>query len=293
MTRQCSVLKERMWRERLDRYHQRGVSVAALCAAEGVSLAAFYCWQRRLREVAGPECGPQVATSVGRDAAVRDHAALVVLVVVWAPEDEVWIEVPGSVVAGLVAGSLTTYIERREDANFYEINPAIDRFAQNKRFFTYLANSRERQATSPVVLGDARLKLCDALENYGLLLLEAFTSDAIPVHLLTKEAIVEYFAKLQPTEVMACHISNLHVDLEPVLANIDSDLGDVADVQEDHRLSFDERRRGKNPSSWLVIALPQDTLELVLRSGPWLPCRPRPTLGVWTDDQSNLLSAVR
>ncbi len=105
MTRQRSVSKERMWRERLDRYRQSGVSVAAFCAAEGVSLAAFYGWQRRLREVVGPACGPQVAAPVVRDAAVRetagDHAALFVPVAVRALVGEVRIDMPGGVVLRL------------------------------------------------------------------------------------------------------------------------------------------------------------------------------------------------
>ncbi len=105
MTRQRSVSKERMWRERLDRYRQCGVSVAAFCAAEGVSLAAFYGWQRRLREVVGPACGPQVAAPVVRDAAVReaagDQAALFVPVAVRAPVGEVRIDLPGGVVVRL------------------------------------------------------------------------------------------------------------------------------------------------------------------------------------------------
>lgn len=105
MTRQRSVSKERMWRERLDRYRQSGVSVAAFCAGEGVSLAAFYGWQRRLREAVGPAGGPQVAAPVVRDVAVReaagDHAALFVPVAIRAPVGEVRIDVPGGVVLRL------------------------------------------------------------------------------------------------------------------------------------------------------------------------------------------------
>ena len=101
MTRQRSVSKDRMWRERLDRYRQSGVSVAAFCAAEGVSLAAFYGWQRRLRDVVGS----QVAAPVVRDAAVReaagDQAALFVPVAVRAPVGEVRIDMPGGVVVRL------------------------------------------------------------------------------------------------------------------------------------------------------------------------------------------------
>ena len=105
MTRQRSVSKDRMWRERLARYRQSGVSVAAFCVSEGVSLAAFYGWQRRLREVVGPACGPQVAAPVVRDAAVReaagDQAAFFVPVAVRASVGEVRIDVPGGVVVRL------------------------------------------------------------------------------------------------------------------------------------------------------------------------------------------------
>jgi len=94
-----------MWRERLDRYQQSGVSVAAFCAAEGVSLAALYGWQRRLREPAGAACGPRVAASVVRTPAVReaagDPAALFVPVAVRPPVGEVQIDVPGGVVLRL------------------------------------------------------------------------------------------------------------------------------------------------------------------------------------------------
>jgi hypothetical protein len=105
MARQRSVSKERMWRERLDRYRQSGVSVAAFCAGEGVSLAAFYGWQRRLREAVGPGCEPRVAAPVACEPAVReaagDHAALFVPVTVRHPVGEVRIDVPGGVVLRL------------------------------------------------------------------------------------------------------------------------------------------------------------------------------------------------
>jgi hypothetical protein len=105
MARQRSVSKERLWRERLDRYRQSGVSVAAFCAGEGVSLAAFYGWQRRLREAVGPAGGPQVAAPVVRDAAVReaarDQPALFVPVAVRAPVGDLRIEVAGGVVIRL------------------------------------------------------------------------------------------------------------------------------------------------------------------------------------------------
>lgn len=197
-------------------------------------------------------------------------------------------------VVGLGIGSLAGYAESGEAYTFYEIDPAISRVAQDTRYFTYLDDARHRGATVQVILGDARLRLREAPDQaYSLLVLDAFTSDSIPVHLLTREAISEYFSKLRPGGLLACHISNEYVDLEPVLGNIAADLGCVAWVQHDHQLSGEERRRGKNPSTWLVMASSAATLQPLLRPGLWSPCQTLPKLGVWTDDQSNLLSIMR
>lgn len=197
-------------------------------------------------------------------------------------------------VVGLGVGSLAGYAEQGEEYTFYEIDPAIAQVAEDSRYFTFLNDARDRGAQIGVVLGDARLKLRDAPSNaFGLLVLDAFTSDAIPVHLLTKEAIAEYFSKLHPDGIIACHISNQFVDLEPVLANIAADIGCVAYIQNDDRLLMEERRRGKNPSRWVVLAASEAALKNLLLKGPWVPCRTRPELGIWTDDQSNLLSVIR
>lgn len=196
-------------------------------------------------------------------------------------------------VVGLGIGSLAGYAERGEEYTFYEIDPAIDKVAQNPRYFTFLADARDRGAEVQVVLGDARLRLREAPDNtYGLLVLDAFTSDAIPVHLLTREAISEYLTKLRPGGLLAFHISNQFIDFEPVLANIAVETGCVAYIQADERLLPEESKRGKNPSRWVVLASSVESLERLLASGRWQPCKPQPNLGVWTDDQSNLLSVM-
>ena len=193
-------------------------------------------------------------------------------------------------VVGLGIGSLAGYAEQGEQYTFYEIDPAIAHVAEDNRYFTFLQDARNRGAKSRVILGDARLKIRESADgNYGLLVLDAFTSDAIPVHLLTKEAVAEYFTKLKPGGILACHISNQFVDLEPVLANIAEDLGCVAYIFNDDHPVAEELRRGKHASRWVVLASSTTPLDKLLASGHWQPCQTRPELGVWTDDQSNLL----
>ena len=126
---------------------------------------------------------------------------------------------PGSDVGvvGLGAGSLACYAGPGQRMTFFEIDPAVAKIARDPRFFTFLADSRA--ASIAVVLGDARLRLGDAPDHsYGLIVLDAFSSDAIPTHLLTREALQLYRAKLEKDGLLAFHISNKWIDLAPILA---------------------------------------------------------------------------
>ncbi len=119
-------------------------------------------------------------------------------------------------IVGLGAGTLASYGRRGDQFRFYEINPAVERVARQQ--FSYLANS---PAEVKVVLGDARLVLeREPSQGFDLLALDAFSSDAVPVHLLTREAFAIYLRHLRPDGVIAVHISNRHINLAPVLANV-------------------------------------------------------------------------
>jgi len=122
-------------------------------------------------------------------------------------------------IIGLGVGSLAAYGRAGDDYRFYEIDPDVVRIARDSGYFTYLTDSR---ATIEYVLGDARLSLESELErggpqNFDLLVLDAFTSDAIPVHLLTVEAFDLYLAHLKPDGLLAAHISSVNFDLRPLL----------------------------------------------------------------------------
>ena len=137
------------------------------------------------------------------------------------PIGQVFPMVPGAsqatevAVVGLGVGSLASYAGPAQRWTFYEIDPAVERIARNPDYFTYLEECGTRCS---VTIGDARLSLVRARpQQYGLIILDAFSSDAIPIHLLTREAMSLYLSRLAPGGVIAMHISNLHLSLSPVL----------------------------------------------------------------------------
>jgi spermidine synthase len=195
-------------------------------------------------------------------------------------------------VVGLGAGALAAYARPADDWTFYEIDPAVKRIAENRRYFSFLATSRGRVR---VELGDARLQLQNTRDRFGVLIVDAFGSDAIPTHLLTREALELYCDRIQERGLLAFHISNEYLDLEPVLANLAAALSPslVAYVCEDRAVSDEERRQGKYPSIWLVMARSETDLGACLAKMPWRRALPRPGVRIWSDDYTNLFQAFR
>jgi hypothetical protein len=191
-------------------------------------------------------------------------------------------------VIGLGTGTMSCYNKPGQQMTFYEIDPLIQRIARNENFFTYL---RDCPGEKNVVLGDARLSLADAPDGgYGVIVADAFSSDAIPVHLMTREAIDLYFEKLQSKGVLAIHISNRHLELEPVLGNVAQDAGLVCRAQFDQE---NEGIPGKFVSHWVVMAREEEDLGSMADDERWQPCSQDPNSAVWTDDYSNLLSTFQ
>jgi hypothetical protein len=190
---------------------------------------------------------------------------------------------------GLGAGSLAAYVQPGQRWTFFEIDPAVARIAEDPAYFTYLEQCGGR---CRVVLGDARLSLARTPVAYDLLLLDAFSSDAIPVHLLTREALELYVARLAHDGVLAFHISNQHMNLRPVLAALAGDLGLSALVQLD--LPPRERRRdGHIASEWLLMARAPSDFGILQADARWQ--RPSIPRGVraWSDDFSDVLGAMK
>jgi hypothetical protein len=145
-----------------------------------------------------------------------------------------------------------------------------------------------------VVLGDARLSLANATDHsYDLIVLDAFNSDAIPIHLLTREALNLFLAKLSESGVMVFHISNRYLDLKPILGHLAHDLDLVGFVQDDMELSEAEKKAKKAPSTWAVMARRPSDLSQLAADHRWKPLSSSPKSRLWTDDFSNIVSVFK
>jgi spermidine synthase len=174
-------------------------------------------------------------------------------------------------VIGLGAGSLACYAEPGQQMTFYEIDPAIvDLTFGDNAYFSFVGDARRRGAHIDLVLGDARVEMTRQRlgpeQRYGILVVDAFSSDAIPVHLITREALEVYLDHLADDGILAFHISNRHVNLEPVLANLAEDLGLAALIERDYD---DKSWPGKKASLWVVMARKSRDLERLLTPRRW------------------------
>lgn len=182
-------------------------------------------------------------------------------------------------VIGMGIGTVAAYGRPGDRYRFYEINPTVVEFAN--AYFTFLARC---PASKTCAIGDARLILeRETPQNFDVLVLDAFSGDAIPVHLLTREAFEVYLRHLAPQGALACHISNVHFDLRPVLAGIADDF-QLATLQID---SAGQPSAFQTDATWIILARKPDQL----------PAVPGSTLDQvrrihWTDDQNNLFDVL-
>jgi hypothetical protein len=194
-------------------------------------------------------------------------------------------------IVGLGAGSLLAYAEPGQRWTLYEIDPLVKEIAEDDRFFSYLPEARKRGVRTEVVLGDARLTLATAREAHDVLVLDAFSSAAIPVHLLTREALELYGKRLSSSGVVAFHISNRHLDLAPVLRDTAEDLGLASTIDSE----LEPPPGGPAyvmGSRWVFLARSKGALGArSLPSIVWLS--PRKRRRTWTDDRSDLFSLFR
>ncbi|MGE0133945.1 MAG: fused MFS/spermidine synthase [Dehalococcoidia bacterium] len=196
-------------------------------------------------------------------------------------------------VIGLGAGMLAAYARPDDEWRFYEINPMVTRLAEEH--FTFLADARERGAHLHVLHGDGRTVLERQVDHgaelaFDVLVLDAFTSDAIPVHLLTREAFDLYWSVLKPDGVLAINISNRHVDLSPVVRAAAARNG-----KEAHWVSgLEGDGEGVLASVWVLVTSNRaflETPDVAGRLAAWPDNARAPRL--WTDDYSNVLSLTR
>jgi Ca2+/Na+ antiporter len=238
-------------------------------------------------------------------------------------------------VIGLGTGTMACYARPGQNITFYDIDPAVrDISFTTDKYFTYVKDAKDRGANVDLVLGDARLtmerKQLSEAEKYGIIVVDAFSSDAIPIHLITLQALDIFLDKMSEDGILAFHISNRYLDLRPVLANLAEERNLACLYQSDD----DESYPGKARSTWVMLARKEEYLSRLKvpasfeedraktvkqltplmclpdfgggLSGPammltgvltewrgpgeWKKPETRKDVGVWTDDYSNLFS---
>ena len=194
-------------------------------------------------------------------------------------------------VVGLGAGAIACHGKSGQVFTFYEIDPLVERIARNINLFTYL---RDCPAKSAVTIGDARLTLARAPNDfYGVFILDAFSGDSIPIHLLTQEAVELYLAKLAADGMLLFHISNRYMDLTRVVDGLAAKLKLTALVQQDVKLSEAELLEGKQPSNWVLLARHEGVIRPFQEDARWKPLLGGEQREVWTDNYSNFLQVLR
>ena len=190
---------------------------------------------------------------------------------------------------GLGTGALA-YYRRPEDAwRYFEIDPLVARLAADGGHFDILPT---HDASATIVLGDARLTLGQEPDrSFDLLIIDAFSSDAIPIHLLTREAVALYMQKLDDDGVLLLHISNRLLDLEPVVAGIVEDLGHAAMAGKLGKIDR-EIDPVSAPSQWVAVMRDGAMFDRLALNETWAPLNPASRL-VWRDDFSNLAGVIR
>ncbi len=190
-------------------------------------------------------------------------------------------------VVGVGAGSMACYKQRGDSWTFYEIDQAVVDIARDPKLFRYLSTC---QPDAHIILGDARLTLANSNDGaFDYLLIDAFSSDAIPVHLLTVEALQLYISKLAPNGLLALHLSNNHLDLPPAV------LATLAQIGGLHSVLIDDRPEKPGydnlPSTVMLVGRDKALLERAL---DWNGARRLEYTSVrpWTDDYSDIFTAL-
>jgi len=187
-------------------------------------------------------------------------------------------------VIGLGTGTIAAYGRLGDYYRYYEINPLVLGLAHTEFFFL-----NDCKAKIDVAMGDARLSLeREEPENFDVLAVDAFSSDSIPVHLLTKEAMLLYFRHLRPDGILAVHISNRYLDLQPVLLGETRATGKIARVVD----TDDDDTQDVFGATWVLIVSPESGFppEVMAESAP---VRTQRYVRLWTDDYSNLFQILK
>ena len=196
-------------------------------------------------------------------------------------------------VIGLGTGTMAAFMRPGDTITFYEIDPLVRDIATNRFYFAYVPDAIDRGVTVRIEMGDARIRMEQVRkerpqERYDVIVVDAFSSDAIPVHLLTREALRLYLDMLSVRGLLVLHLSNRYLSLEPVVANLaeDAHLGGRL-----LRHDLNPVGEGATSSTWAVLARTPAAFGDLTKDPGWTAAKleASPRVGVWTDDFHNLL----
>ena len=195
-------------------------------------------------------------------------------------------------IVGLGTGTLACYAQPGERWTIYEIDPAVVRIARDPKRFTFISRCNP---SVPIELGDARLLIeRERPASTDLLVVDAFSSDAVPMHLLTREAFADYRRLLSPNGQLLLHNSNRYLDLMPVVAAAAADGGWQARFRS-YRPDAERVRLNEYGSDWIALSQSPETMARLVRSGDdkWTALPGRPGFRPWTDDHASVLPLIK
>ena len=192
---------------------------------------------------------------------------------------------------GLGVGTIAAYSKRGDVFRAYEINPDVIELATNSEIFSFWELLQNRGAKGKIIQGDARISLEKErgegdVQNFDILVLDVFSGDAIPVHLLTRQAFSVYLDHLSENGVIAIHVSNRHLDLIPV----------VRDLAVHNGLRWSIARDNKSLSDWVIVGNEEVLKDMVNGVGKqyrFLPVNTSHGVVMWTDDYSNIFKVLK
>ncbi|MFD3165900.1 spermidine synthase [Herpetosiphon sp. NSE202] len=191
-------------------------------------------------------------------------------------------------VVGLGSGAAACYAQAQDSWKYFEIDPVVIKIAENPQYFSYLSQCTPQ---APVVVGDARISLAAETKPFDVLIMDAYSSDAIPTHLVTVEALELYLSKLNPDGIIAFHISNRYLNLEPVLHDLAEKLGLLALVHE-YNTDEDVLEHGNNSTKWVIFTKNQAFYQQFIDQHQWRSLQNRPNDRLWTDDYSSIITTL-
>ena len=190
---------------------------------------------------------------------------------------------------GLGTGSIASYKQPDQQWIFFELDPTVVEIASNSDYFTYLSDCSQGIRVIP---GDARVSLSGLTDDrFEMIVLDAYSSDSIPIHLITREALQLYLDKLTEEGLLVFHLSNRYLDLRSVVANLAQDAGLAYRLQDDLSLSQEERSLGKESSRWAILARHPASFGRLANDPRWRLVE-ETAEQVWTDSYSSIFSVL-